>query len=71
MITDKEKVEIYERFIDNLYMYSTLTLDARGMQTLISNAARLSRAGGQYDETEQARDLIDKRLKNLNLISFP
>lgn len=71
LITDKEKIVMYESFLHRLQMNAQVTMNSKNVQRLISNACDWSYAhrvgNGQLSDDEQ-QDIIDKNLKKLDEI---
>jgi hypothetical protein len=68
--TQKQKIEMYEKFIDNLALYAEVG-NAKLLWTLIDNAAEFSYAhrvgNGEYEE-EQQEKIIAAKFWNLTTV---
>jgi len=71
MMTDAEKVAIYEQFLHLLQLHAEVVMNSEKVRTLINNACRWSYAhrvgNGELTEEEQAR-IVERALQNLTRI---
>lgn len=67
MVSDKEKIRVYEEFLHTLQMY-TVVMDAGAIGKLVGNACDWSYAhrvgNGQHSDEEQ-QAIVDKTFKKL------